>query len=74
MAGHTHDGDQTHDHDHDGQDHDEAEEVIEEIHLDITDEGLVWVQGTEWEFFLSPMEARELAKALKEMADEAEEA
>jgi hypothetical protein len=49
----------------------EADEEMEEIGIYVED-GLVYVQGTDWEIELSPEEARELANALTDAATDAE--
>jgi hypothetical protein len=50
----------------------EADEEFEEITVDITEDNMVWLHGEEWEIVLAPEEARELAAALREAADDAE--
>jgi hypothetical protein len=53
--------------------HDEAEEAGEELLIDVDpDEGLVVLQHGDWAIELDPEEARLLAKALSEAADDAE--
>jgi hypothetical protein len=58
------------DHSHEGE---EAAEEFEEITIDITEDGMVWLHGSEWGIELSPQEARELADALRDAAADAEE-
>ena len=53
-------------------DDDDDEMEFEEISVEITDDNFVWVHGSDWEIFLAPDEARDLAAALKEAADDAE--
>jgi hypothetical protein len=48
------------------------DEEVEEITVDITEEGMVWLHGEEWELVLSPGEARQLGDALRDAADDAE--
>ncbi len=48
------------------------EEDVEEISVDITEDNMVWLHGTDWELVLTPGEARELGDALREAADDAE--
>lgn len=50
----------------------DPEEDVEEISVDITEDNMVWLHGTEWELVLTPGEARELGDALREAADDAE--
>ena len=52
--------------------HEPLDEEIEEISVDVTDEGLVVVGGSDWEIELSPEEARLLADALRDAAADAE--
>jgi hypothetical protein len=68
-----------HTHSHDCQDpnhshsHDEEEEGGEEIYIEVDpEEGLVVLQHGDWAIELDPDEARALAQALSEAADEAE--
>ena len=49
----------------------DADEEMEEIGIYVED-GLVYVQGTDWEIELSPQEARDLASALTDAATDAE--
>jgi hypothetical protein len=49
----------------------ENDEESEEIGIYVED-GLVYVEGTEWEIALSPDEARDFAKALQDAAADAE--
>jgi len=49
-----------------------ADEEMEEIAVEITEDNLVWVHGEDWELLLSPTEARELGEALRDAADDAE--
>ena len=51
---------------------DELEET-EEIHIDVTEDGLVCMQGDDWELFLNPEEARLIGQALLDAAQDAEE-
>ena len=51
---------------------DEPEEDVEEISVDITEDNMVWLHGTDWELVLTPGEARELGDALREAADDAD--
>ncbi len=51
----------------------EPDADVEEISVDITEDNMVWVHTEEWELVLSPEEARLLAEALQDAADEAEE-
>ena len=51
---------------------DPEEEDVEEISVDITEDNMVWLHGTDWELVLTPGEARELGDALREAADDAE--
>ena len=48
------------------------EEEYEEISVEITEDGLISLSGPEWQLELSPAEARDLAEALVELADEIE--
>ncbi|MBI3911907.1 MAG: hypothetical protein HY320_13370 [Armatimonadetes bacterium] len=50
------------------------EEEIEEISVDVTEEGQVWLHGRDWELLMSPEEARLLGESLLDAADDAEEA
>lgn len=50
----------------------EEEEEYEEIAVSATEDGQVWIQVNDWEIYLSPEEARELANVLLETADDAE--
>jgi hypothetical protein len=51
---------------------DVLDEEVEEITVDITDDGMVWLHGEDWELFLAPEEARQLGEALRDAADDAE--
>ena len=51
----------------------ELAEEMEEINVESTADGLVWVYGEGWELFLSPDEAKTLGEALIETAKDAEE-
>ncbi len=53
-------------------DSDTPDEDVEEISVDITEDNMVWLHGTDWELVLTPGEARELGDALREAADDAE--
>jgi hypothetical protein len=65
---HTHDSnDPNHTHSHD-----EVEEEGEEIYIEVSEDGLVLLQHGDWAIELDPDEARALAQALSEAADEAE--
>jgi hypothetical protein len=67
---HTHDcNDPNHSHSHDG-----MEEEGEEIYIEVSEDGLVLLQHGDWAIELDPEEARALAQALSEAADEAETA
>jgi hypothetical protein len=48
-------------------------EDVEEISVDITEEGYVWLHGSGWELYLSPVEARTLGEALQDAATDAEQ-
>ncbi len=48
------------------------EDEYEEINIDVTEEGEVWVHGEDWELKFSPEEARQLGQALLDAADDAE--
>lgn len=48
------------------------DDEYEEINVDITDKGEVWVHGEDWELILSPEEARQLGQALTDAAADAE--
>ena len=50
----------------------QEEEEVEEINVDITEDGMVWIHGEGWELVLAPGEARELGEALIDAADDAE--
>jgi hypothetical protein len=50
----------------------EEEEEFEEITVDVTEENMVWVHGTDWELMLEPQDARALAEALIDAAKDAE--
>lgn len=50
----------------------ELEDETDEISVDITEDNLVWLHSEDWELLLSPGEARLLAEALKDAADDAE--
>lgn len=54
--------------------HEPEEEELEEVSVDITEEGQVWLHGHDWELLMSPEEARLLGEALLDAADDAEEA
>jgi len=47
----------------------EGEEVS--IDIDVTEDNEVWLQGPDWELFLSPEEARMLGQALIDAAGDA---
>ena len=51
---------------------DNQDDEYEEINVDITEEGEVWIHGDEWELVLSPEEARQLGQALIDAASDAE--
>jgi len=51
---------------------DQQTEEIQEIHVDVTDDGHVWLQGEDWELVLTPEEARLLGQALLDAATDAE--
>lgn len=51
---------------------DDQEDEYEEINVDITENGEVWIHGDEWELVLSPDEARQLGQALIDAASDAE--
>ena len=68
-AGSDHDHPHQHDHDHDG---DEMDGEIEEINVDITEDGMVWLHGSDFELVLTPLESRELGQALIDAAADAE--
>ena len=53
---------------------DGLDEEVEEIEVDITEENLVWLHGTDWEVVLTPIEARQLGQALLDAAADAESA
>ena len=48
------------------------EEEWEEITIDVTEDNMVMVRATGWELTLSPDEARGLAQALNDAAEDAE--
>jgi hypothetical protein len=50
------------------------EEESQDIHVDVTEDGLVWVQGEDWELVLTPEESRLLGQALLDAATDAEDA
>lgn len=50
----------------------ELDDDWEEISVDVSEDGHVWVQGREWQMELDPAEARQLAEALIEAAADAE--
>lgn len=50
----------------------EMDEEIEEITVDVTEDGHVWLHGADWELVLSAAEARQLGQALQDAADDAE--
>ena len=50
----------------------EAEEDDQEVYIDVSDEGLVVLLSGDWELAFDPQDARALADALREAADEAE--
>ena len=49
------------------------EDEVEEINVDITEDGMVWIHGEGWELVLSPEEARTLGEALIDAAADAAE-
>ncbi len=49
-----------------------AEEDVEELSIEIDEDGYIWLRGTDWELALAPAEARELGQALIDAADDAE--
>lgn len=57
----------------DGAERDEATAGSDEyeIHVDITDDNLVWLHSGEWELYLSAEEARMLGDALRDAAEDA---
>ena len=51
----------------------EDDEDIEEIHVEPTDDGQVWLQFQDFDIYLSPEDARLLGQALIDTAADAEE-
>ncbi len=67
---HTHDcNDPNHTHSHD-----EGEEESQEIYIEVSEDGFVLLTDGEWTIELDPEEARALAQALTEAANDAESA
>ena len=50
----------------------EGEEETVEINVDVTEEGEVCLHGTDFQFYLSPSQARELGALLVDAAEDAE--
>ncbi len=45
---------------------------IQEIHVDLTEDGNVWMQTGDWDVVLSPEESRLLGQALIDAAEDAD--
>jgi hypothetical protein len=48
------------------------DEDVEEITVGVTEDDLVLIEGAGWDLVLSPQEARDLADALRDAAEDAE--